>query len=557
MASPAPGGRGPRADRVRFEAFYLSLPGSPRFRVRAVEWALDLLGPGARAVSAGTGADSPGTLIFVPRAPTPGAAWSRSRALTQELQHRLGTECLVEPLFGVTAAQPAPTRTVAAKARPLPCSRDNEWSLEAARAQRAWTLTPPHAGRRMGEGVLVAHPDTGYTAHPELIGTAQSPSRVRAELGFDFVAERTDPRDPLRGSNAHGTATGSVIVSDAGGGDPFVSGIAPAAQLVPLRVSDEVVHFSFTRVVRALHHALDVAGAHVISMSLGGPFPSRALEDAVRRAVGRGTIVLAAAGNVWPWVVYPARLDDVIAVAATNCRDLPWKHGASGRAVTIGAPGESVWRAYTERRGKRLRFSVAPSSGTSYAVAAVAGAAALWLAFHGQRRLTAAAGGPAGLQDLFAHLLARTARVPTGWHTQHHGAGILDCLRLLEADPAHIASAPRRAQPKRSLTDDPLDRIDEFFAPSERARVRARLASRLGRTPARRRRALAALAAELIFHVATDAPLRRALARPPGSTRKSGRALRTGGGVGADVGALPVAAPKRASRELRALWNSG
>ena len=59
----------------------------------------------------------------------------------------------------------------------------------------------------------------------------------------------------------------------------------------------------------------------MISMSLGGPFGSGFLERAIGRAVDSGLIVLAAAGNYWPWVVYPARYNEVVGVAAVNCRE--------------------------------------------------------------------------------------------------------------------------------------------------------------------------------------------------------------------------------------------
>ena len=51
--------------------------------------------------------------------------------------------------------------------------------------------------------------------------------------------------------------------------------VAPAASVVPLRVSASVVHLSFSRVVAAIDYAIE-SGCHVISMSLGAPTPSPA-----------------------------------------------------------------------------------------------------------------------------------------------------------------------------------------------------------------------------------------------------------------------------------------
>ena len=181
--------------------------------------------------------------------------------------------------------------------------------------------------------------------------------------------------------------------------DSDVRGVAPLAKLVPLRVTDSVVLLSFGKLAEAIRYAAD-DGHHVISISLGGPLSSRFLERAVRYATQRGVIVIAAAGNVWPWVVYPARLDDTIAVAACTCSHGEWSSSASGSAVDITAPGESVWRALASPNG----FSVARSSGTSYATAVTAGAAALWLAFHGRDKLVRQY-GEAGVPAVFKELL--------------------------------------------------------------------------------------------------------------------------------------------------------
>src|SRR5262245_30242930 len=121
----------------------------------------------------------------------------------------------------------------------------HDWVIRKCRIDRAWTLMtkPP------GKGTLVAHPDTGYSDHPQLDRAA-----LRPDLGYDFFDDRPDPRDPLRGGQpGHGTATASVIVSAP---DAEVLGAAPGAQLVPLRVDNDVVHFSWLELSRALYWAV-------------------------------------------------------------------------------------------------------------------------------------------------------------------------------------------------------------------------------------------------------------------------------------------------------------
>jgi thermitase len=394
------------------------------------------------------------------------AAWEMARGLTS-----VAGVASVEPLFAAPGLEPsrphlrtlltpdeiraraqrARPASAAARARgvggggPLPCAADPQWSLDAMRVTQAWAIAPP-SGLRFGQGITIGHIDTGYTDHPELWDPPPAPRRVRTDAGFDFESDDPDARDPLDGSApGHGTSTASVIMSSQRGPEAkFVSGVAPLAELVPVRVSGGVVHLSFANVVRAIHHCVD-RGAHVISMSLGGPVPSDALRRAVHRAVDSGVIVLAAAGNVWPFVVYPARLDEVVAVAATNCEGAPWANSARGEDVDVSAPGESVWRASARRKSGAPVFGVAPSSGTSYAVAGAAGVCALWLAFHGRDALLQRYGA-GQLSRVFRRMLKQACAKPPGWDADDYGAGIVDAERLLALPlPAAKVAIPKAA----------------------------------------------------------------------------------------------------------------
>lgn len=380
---------------------------------------------------------------------SPPRAWDLTYALRAqpEVAH-------AAPLFRYLVPENAPPAVRARAAGPGAAhdpATDTEfdWSLRKTRVLDAWPLFGPHPP---GAGVQVAHPDTGYTLHPELADAA----RLLITAGFDFDDDDPDPIDDLDDgfldNPSHGTGTGSVILSGVGaaggGAGPFVSGAAPHAQLIPIRTTESVVLFSMRGLRRAIDHAVSQA-AQVISISLGGPLPGFGTQRAIQRAVEAGTIVLAAAGNEVGFVVFPAAFDEVIAVAASNIRDEPWTGSSRGPAVDITAPGESVWRARTARDGGRLGFSVERGNGTSFAVATTAGIAALWISFHGWPTLVRKY-GPGGIARVFKQLLQATCRTPRGWNTGDFGPGIADAKALLEARLPDAAPARKLRDARRA-----------------------------------------------------------------------------------------------------------
>jgi thermitase len=339
----------------------------------------------------------------------------------------------------------------------IPESDPIDWALEKLNVRQAWaTLTQMFPGQRPGEGTIVGHPDTGYTEHPELITNLA----LDLQRGRNFKdSGQTVPVDPLTGRAAgHGTATATVMVS-AGATQihPGVLGVAPGVSLAPLRVHDSVVHFSWSNLTKALYHAAD-SGCHVVSMSLGGGWGGDSLRAAVRYATQRGVILISAAGNHTPYVIYPAAYPEVIAMAASNARDGLWSGSALGKAVAATAPGESVWRGKSDTsRSGQPAFEVARSSGTSYATALTAGACALWLQRHGRATLLARYG--AGLGGAFRSVLQSSIRKVPGWPKNKAGPGIVDVGALIRAALPSTVPAP---QPMAAAAVHP--RIDAIAA---------------------------------------------------------------------------------------------
>lgn len=354
-------------------------------------------------------------------------------------------------------------------------SSAQDWSLQKIHVMEACAKFFP-GNDEPGKGIVVGHPDTGYRRHPEI------ESALVLEWGRDFVKGDDDPQDELQRpwnvvvhNPGHGVSTSSVIVSPRGGqktypGDPegrAVIGVAPGAKIIPLRVSDSVVLTSMRNLARAIEWATD-KGAHVISISMGGLNSTR-LEDALRFARDRGVIVLAAAGNYVRFVVWPAASSYAIGVAASNADDRPWRHSSRGQRVCVTAPGESVWRATVDSKGVP---NVGRGSGTSYAVATVAGVAALWLAHHGRDNLIQRFGA-ARIPEVFRELLEKTAAQCPALLDGKFGAGLVDALKLL-AEPLPDPARPTRAV--RAGIDQerqgPLSTIEHMFEEELSAPVR-------------------------------------------------------------------------------------
>jgi len=318
-----------------------------------------------------------------------------------------------------------------------------DWHLERISARAVWSAHRAR-GKEPGEGVTVAILDTGYTPHPELAMTPDATSPVSAWLGWDFVDRKQDPLDPIHTgllkAKAHGTQLASLIVSPRGAqrvGDGAsqprgVWGVAPGARVVPYRVSESVVQTNFTLLSAGMRRATD-DGADIILICMGG-LRSRGVESAVDYARAHGVIVVAAAGNEVGFVAWPAAYKPSFAIAASTYADLPWSHSSRGSAVDLSAPGENVWTAFSKIGPDGYSHTVAPGSGTSMAAAVTAGAIALWISWHGKRRLEARY-GPEGIAGALDRIIASggATRTPGGWDGTRYGKGILDAWKLVNA----------------------------------------------------------------------------------------------------------------------------
>lgn len=228
--------------------------------------------------------------------------------------------------------------------------------------QAAWAVT-------RGAGQTVAVVDTGVTAaHQDLLG------QIDSDDAYDYVDRDTNPQD-TEGHGTHVTGTIAAIANNRFG----IAGVAPEAQVLPLRVMSSSAGGRLSDVIQAFDRAGRL-GIRVVNASFGATSTSKALQDVI--AAYPRTLFVAAAGNdgvnVDAKPVYPCAvpLPNVVCVGASDMNDAPatFAKGATNvgaQTVDLFAPGTkivSTWKSTT---------SYATAEGTSMAAPHVAGTLAL------------------------------------------------------------------------------------------------------------------------------------------------------------------------------------
>ena len=232
-----------------------------------------------------------------------------------------------------------------------------------------------------GAGVVVAVIDTGVqSTHADLAPTVAG-GAPRVLRGTTFLTPDSG-RPNLSGSpgttdsNGHGTHVAGIIAAARGNGIG-VEGIAPDAQILPVRALDGS-GFGWSSDIAASIMWSHQQGADVINLSLAGPGESATISAAINSVstdTSRGkapTVVIAAAGNSGAnySLMWPAAHPRVIAVGSTDSLDRVASTSSRGSYLDVTAPGVNILS------------TCAPSgycfrSGTSMASPLVAGAAAL------------------------------------------------------------------------------------------------------------------------------------------------------------------------------------
>jgi len=214
-----------------------------------------------------------------------------------------------------------------------------------------------------GTGIKVAVIDSGIDLeHPDL----------QVAGGYNAISSGSSADDDY-GHGTHVAGTVAALDNDIG-----VVGVAPEASLYAVKVLNANGSGWWSHVIAGIEWSVE-NDMQVINMSLGSSSDSYGLKAACDAARDAGVVVIAAAGNSgnsWGFgdrVLYPAKYESVIAVAATDSSDTRIYFSSTGPAVELAAPGVNVLST-------TMGGNYGTKSGTSMASPHVAGLSALIIA---------------------------------------------------------------------------------------------------------------------------------------------------------------------------------
>lgn len=195
--------------------------------------------------------------------------------------------------------------------------------------------------RRSGK-LTIGMIDTGVASHPALRGVS--------------ISRRSFGNAGSAAPSTHGTAVASILASE-GSSRIFAAGVFRGTAARPYTSADAIVDALNWMVANRVP---------VVNMSLSGP-RNAILDRLVAQAVGRGTLIVAAAGNGGPSAppAYPAALRPVVAVTAVDADKRVYRYANQGPYITVAAYG--VGQPAADTGGGISRFD-----GTSFATPHVA-----------------------------------------------------------------------------------------------------------------------------------------------------------------------------------------
>jgi len=299
----------------------------------------------------------------------------------------------------LVSAPPAPTKEQRAALNQVAFGNDALPFIGATGDRSQW-----------GRGITIAVLDTGVGADPTF-----GSGRVTAlDIGFGTTPGKA-------ADDGHGTSVASLAAGIA----PDAGGVAPAANVLSIRVTDASGASDIFTLAQAIVAAVD-AGANVLNVSMGGYGTNAALTNAITYANNHGAVVVAAAGNDQAAQLnWPAADPRVVSVGAVDKAEQQVTFSNSGPQLQLTAPGYGVQTAWLD--GQRAYVD-----GTSASAPLVSGAIAALVSQN-----------PAMTPSQAAELLARTASdAGAPGDDPAYGHGILNLSWAMNAsNPSYVDTA--------------------------------------------------------------------------------------------------------------------
>lgn len=238
---------------------------------------------------------------------------------------------------------------------------ESSWNLDMVKASEAWNQ------QFDGKGVKVG-----------IIDSAVAPSNYLIDVKKkDFISDRTQIDHSLYAAT-HGTFVAGIIAGQPSKSGELV-GVAPGADLYSMNIDGkdgaDLIDF-----MEAIDYAIEMK-LDLLNISMGisqGDLldPGEKLADspiyiAVKKALDRNILIVAATGNYGNSVDYPAAINGVVAVGSVDSKKAISSFSNQGKEVSVVAPG-----SYIKSLGTSNNFE--SKSGTSFATPHIAGLLALY-----------------------------------------------------------------------------------------------------------------------------------------------------------------------------------
>ncbi|MCJ7831231.1 MAG: S8 family serine peptidase [Dehalococcoidia bacterium] len=321
-----------------------------------------------------------------------------------------------------------------------------QWYYDLIQAPPAWDIETGDPS------VVVAVLDTGVdTGHPDLKDSIwTNPAEVAANNkdddgngcvddihGCNFAPSissschyKNTPNSEIGDDDGHGTFVAGIIAARANN-QIGVAGTAPNVTIMPVKVLDCVGAGTAESAAAGVLYAAR-SGARILNVSFGGDQDSKAVRDAIEQAHDvYGAVIVSSAGNTGSaQVAFPARLDEVIGVSASdhNNPDAKTTFSNWGPGIDVAVPGVDIVSTLPQRLcGEDFPCiggqPYATGKGTSFSAALVSGAAALILS----RSPTLSP------DEVARHLIETAAPMPDGSFAGWAGSGRIQIAQALQS----------------------------------------------------------------------------------------------------------------------------